>query len=217
MIVRQKAKGKRQKLWRFFSDASCPMPNAYRAQRGFTLVEMIVAVALFAVIMLVSVGALLSLVGANRKAQALQSVMNNLNMALDGMVRSIRMGTSYRCASSAPLDPNCANGGQSFFFEPYGGNPDNPSDDWSYFFDSNTHRLYKSENNGVNYFGLTAPEVTIDSMTFYVIGARRGTQDPQNVQPKIVITVKGTAGVLNAKTRSTFNIQATAVQRVLDL
>src|SRR3989338_5348699 len=97
--------------------------TAYRlpAQRGFTLIEMIVAVALFAVVMLVSVGALLSLVGANRKAQALQSVMNNLNIALDGMVRSIRMGTSYRCASSAPSDPNCQDGGQCFYFEPYGG------------------------------------------------------------------------------------------------
>ena len=186
-------------------------------ERGFTLVEMIVAVALFAVVMLVSVGALLSLVGANRKAQALQSVMNNLNIALDGMVRSIRMGTTYRCDSSAPSDPNCQDGGQSFYFESYGGDGDDVSDDWMYSYDPNTRRLYKSVENGANRIALTAPEITIDSMTFYVIGARRGAQDPQNVQPKIVITVKGTAGVLNAKTRSTFNIQATAVQRVLDL
>src|SRR3989344_8697452 len=53
--------------------------------RGFTLVEMIVAIALFSIVMVVSVGALLALVTANRKAQALQSVMNNLNIALDGM------------------------------------------------------------------------------------------------------------------------------------
>ena len=63
------------------------------ADSGFTLVEMIVAVALFAVVMLISVAALLALVDANRKAQALQSVMNNLNIALDGMVRSVRMGS----------------------------------------------------------------------------------------------------------------------------
>src|SRR3989338_5238251 len=63
--------------------------------RGFTLVEMIVAIGLFSVVMVVCVGALLSLVNANRKAQALQSVMNNLNIALDGMARSVRMGNTY--------------------------------------------------------------------------------------------------------------------------
>src|SRR5882672_10508798 len=63
--------------------------------RGFTLVEMIVAVALFAIVMLVCVGALLALVGANKKVHALQSVMNNLNVTLDGMVRQIRMGSNY--------------------------------------------------------------------------------------------------------------------------
>src|SRR3989344_5257439 len=78
-----------------FSRASCLVSRASRAQRGFTLVEMIVAIALFSVVMIVCVGALLALVNANRKAQALQSVMNNLNIALDGMVRSVRMGNSY--------------------------------------------------------------------------------------------------------------------------
>ena len=63
-----------------------------RDERGFSLVEMIVAVTLFAVVMLVSVGALLSLVNATRKARALESVMNNLNVTLDSMVRSLRMG-----------------------------------------------------------------------------------------------------------------------------
>src|SRR3989338_2524865 len=57
--------------------------NTYRASRGFTLVELIVSIGLFAIVMLISVGALLALTGANRKAQALQSVMNNLNVALD--------------------------------------------------------------------------------------------------------------------------------------
>src|SRR3989338_1985894 len=78
--------------------------------RGFTLVEMIVSVALFATVMLVSVGALLSLMGANRKAQALQSVMNNLNVALDGMVRSIRMGSNYHCgAGTFSATQDCQN------------------------------------------------------------------------------------------------------------
>ena len=185
--------------------------------RGFTLVEMIVAVALFAIVMLISTGALLALVGANRKAQALQSVMNNLNMALDGMIRSIRMGHLYRCGSSNPADPNCSSGGDIFYFESFEGTPA-IGDDWAYAFDTTgvlcgINRLCKSEDNGGTFYPLTAPEITIDAMDFRVIGATRGDLD----QPKVVITLKGTAGARSVRTQTTFSIQATAVQRTLDL
>ena len=71
--------------------------------------------ALFAIVMLIASATLLSLVAANRKAEALQSVMNNLNISLDEMVRNVRMGSNYRCNSQAepvpPADGDCAGGG----------------------------------------------------------------------------------------------------------
>src|SRR3954469_14193570 len=95
--------------------------------RGFTLVEMIVSVALFAIVMLVCVGALLALVGANRKVHALQSVMNNLNVTLDGMVRDIRMGSTYdgsgACSGNSGGTADCTGGGTQFSYEPYGNGP----------------------------------------------------------------------------------------------
>ncbi|MEK7093249.1 MAG: type II secretion system protein, partial [Patescibacteria group bacterium] len=101
-------------------------PKTYKLSRGFTLIEMIVSVGLFAVVMIICVAALLSLVDANKKAQAIQSVMNNLNVAVDGMVRSIRMGTNYHCGtdlsvtSGLPSSRDCAYPGESFFqFEPF--------------------------------------------------------------------------------------------------
>ncbi len=193
--------------------------RGFRSQRGFTLVEMIVAVALFAVVMLVSVGALLSLSGANRKAQALQSVMNNLNIALDGMVRSIRMGSNYHCGGGDfTQTQDCQNGDAVLAFEPFGGNPTNPSDQWIYRFDTTgtycgKNRICKSEDGGAHNFAITAPEITIESMKFYVVG----TTQRDLVQPKVVMTIKGTAGATNVQTKTTFNIQATAVQRLLDL
>ena len=194
--------------------------STYRSIRtvdshGFTLVEMIVAVGLFTVVMLVSMGALLSLTGANRKAQALQSVMNNLNVALDGMVRSARMGSNYHCGSGTYLgdgSDNCAGGGTQLVFEPFGGNPMS-SDQWVYSYNSATKRVYKSVDGGNHTFAITAPEVTIDSMTFYVIGTKRS----DFFQPKIVMVAKGTAGAASSKTRTSFSIQATAIQRLLDL
>lgn len=184
---------------------------------GFTLVEMIVAIALFAVVMLIAVGALLSLTGANRKAQALQSVMNNLNIALDGMVRNIRMGTNYQCGGG-DAQGNCSGGGTFFTFKP---NPDvSNASAWIYRFDSvgtycGAHRICRSQD-GTTYTAITAPEVSIDSgSVFYVVGAQAG--DPSFIQPKVIIVVKGTAGALSLKTKTTFHIQASAVQRELDL
>src|SRR3989344_2636018 len=196
------------------------------SEAGFTLVEMIIAVALFAVVMLIAIGALLSIIDANRKAQALQSVINNLNVALDGMVRTIREGSNYRCGSSSPSNPDCVtSGGTSFYLESHGGSSANPNDDWLYWFaedERGVGRIYKSEDGTLaNGIPITAPEVTIENMTFYVIGARRDTNGDgvtdEFRQPKVMIVIKGTAGAIRSAVTTTFQIQATAVQRVLDI
>ena len=180
---------------------------------------MIVAVALFAVVMAVCVGALLSLISANRKAQALQSVMNNLNIALDGMARSVRMGSEYNgsVGCTGPVDgayPNdCPTGSTQLSFRPYGSLPSDPV--WVYRFThdgSGIGRIEKSDN-GVDFIPITASEVSIDDMLLYVVG----TNEHDTVQPKVVIVIKGSAGVPGSSARTTFHIQATAVQRLLDL
>lgn len=72
-----------------------------RAQFGFTLIEMIVSLALFSVVVTVAIGALLMVVGANDELQGEQSVMTGLSFALDSMSREIRTGTGYVCVTSA--------------------------------------------------------------------------------------------------------------------
>jgi type II secretory pathway pseudopilin PulG len=190
-------------------------PQHQRAQtRGFTLIELTVSVALFIVIMLVSVGALLSLVEANRKARALESVINNLNITLDGIVRAARMGTRFNCGGSSIPDPssgaNCPEGTTTFSFAPYGSDDDVQAERFVYTFSNG--QLYRSMQGGSNPVAITAPEVSISDMTFYVVGTIEGDV----VQPKVVMVVKGTAGQTES-TQSTFYIQATAVQRTLDI
>ena len=200
---------RRRKKENSFASARVP-----QGSRGFTLIEMIVSTALFAVVMLVSVTALLSLVDANRKTQALHSVMNNLNIALDSMVRALRMGSVYHCGGGEySLARDCGNGDTVLAFEAFGGDRGDAGDQWVYLYDVSTKRIYKSENSGQNSIAITSPSVTIDSMKFYVIGTTPGDTS----QPKVVISIKGTAGADKVKTRTTFHIQATAVQRALDL
>ncbi len=217
------------------------LATGYKPQAGFTLIEMIVSVGLFAVVMLISVAALLSLVDANKKAQAIQSVMNNLNVAIDGMVRSVRMGTNYHCGqeqaavTGLPTPRDCAYPGESFFqFEPFrdcsaqdtncDANGNVPPTSYYYQVDTigckPVGRLYRS-TEGLQGIAITAPEVSIDSVKFFVTcscPARAGYScTPDSIQPKVLMDIKGTAGATKVTIQTTFRIQATAVQRILDI
>lgn len=66
-------------------------------QKGFTLVEMMVAVGLFAIVMLVTTSVILSVINGNRKVQSINSVVNNLNFSIESMVRDIKTGYWYMC------------------------------------------------------------------------------------------------------------------------
>jgi len=188
-----------------------------------------VSVTLFVVVMLVAVGALLSLVDANRKARALESVMNNLNIAVDGMVRNIRMGNTFNCGGDTIPNPasgaDCGNGGDDrFSFAAFGSNPTLNAERWVYYFAddaSGVGRLWRSRESETP-IAITAPEVDIDVVNsrFYVVGTPRASADqlnPNTTQPKVIFVIKGTAGRAGTRSETTFYIQATAVQRVLDL
>lgn len=65
--------------------------------RGFTLIEMIVSLAVFAVVVTITGGALLTLIATNQRFHYEQSIMTNLSFALDSMTRELRMGYNYVC------------------------------------------------------------------------------------------------------------------------
>ncbi len=178
--------------------------------KGFTLIEIMVAVTLFSVVMLVSMGALLSLIDASKRAQAIQSVMNNLNVSLDGMVRALRMGQKYEVTDS----------GHTLTFTPFGKDPSNSGDSWVYSFIEDADGIgriwkrYQPDGFGAAIdVPLTAIEVDIDYLQFY-----KTTEVPGDLlQPRVVVIVRGKAGFDKLKTTTHFNIQASATQRLLDL
>lgn len=166
-------------------------------QKGFTLVEMIVAIFVFSVVMVVSTGALVSIIGANRKAQSVKSVMNNVAFSLDSMTRALRVGTDYHCDGSS-----CSrDGGDSLAFTDVDGR------EVEYRLNSTTDQIER-EIDGGGFQALTAPEVTVDRLMFYVDGV-----DSEG-QPRVLIVVSGRAGV--GRSETTFDIQTLVSQRTLD-
>lgn len=170
--------------------------------RGFTLIEMLTAVSIFAVIMVISMGSILGIFEANRKARALRAVVSNLNLAIESMSKEMRFGKSYHCGNGSIYNPqNCASGGSSLAFQASDGT-------WvQYSFNNNS--IYQSVDNG-NSIPLTAPEVVVDDLSFYTLGTAVGDA----YHPKIIMKVKVHAGT--GKSRSDFVVQTMVSQRDTD-
>ena len=183
-----------------------------KRQNGFTLIELMVAISVFAIVMLISTGSILSVFDANRKSQTLRTVMDNLNFTMEGMTRAIRFGTSYHCNKNitpiaSPLD--CASGADSLVFK------DANNAQVVYKFDQVSGRIARSVNGGPDYF-VTSPDITINRLTFRVFGSLPYSNSPHDLfQPQVIIVINGLAGA-KASSQSAFNLETTVSQRLFD-
>ncbi len=64
---------------------------------GFTLIESMVSVAIFSIIMVIGVSALLSVSSANKKSRNLRTVIDSFNYVVEDMSRNFKLGSSYHC------------------------------------------------------------------------------------------------------------------------
>lgn len=179
-----------------------------KTNQGFTLIEIMTAVTIFAVVMTISMGSILGVFDTNRKSEALKAVMDNLNLAVESMSREIRFGSNYSCNPAFPIpDPptssNCSFGEDSIAFK---GN-----DGRVIVYRLNGTGIEKSTDGGSNFLPVTATEISISDLTFYVLGALSGDQ----LQPKVLIKIKGTAGVKDID-QTDFTVQTLVSQRRLD-
>jgi len=165
-----------------------------RDTRAFTLVELLVSIAIFTIIMIFAMGGIIAILDAYKKTQSIQSAMTNLNFALETMTRDIRFGTDYSCASPC-------NDISVVFRE------DNENIPIEFSLDEGA---IIRKVDGVNQ-DLTAnvDNVSIENMDFYTQGIGVG-----NGQPKVTIVITGRAGF--GETASEFTLQTTVSQRILD-
>ncbi|MEA2112536.1 MAG: type II secretion system protein [Patescibacteria group bacterium] len=181
---------------------------------GFTLVEMITAVAIFSMVMVIAMGALLAVLNANKQNQAIQTAVNNLSLAMEMMSREIRVGYTYHCGTTGAITDtrNCSAGETYLALEPFDGNPTDVGDQVVYRLLGN--RIQRSDDSGANFLNLTASAVVLQELKFYVSGS--STSD--NVQPRVLITVSGYVdlGSIGDRGKSYFNLQTTASQRLID-
>lgn len=186
----------------------------YASSRGFTLIELLVASTLFSIVMIVSIGSLVSINDSNKKSQISRTVIDNLNFAMENMTRNMRVGSDYHCDYGvAPITSprDCASGADSFVFEGYKGKVSNTGDQIVYRLNNTTRQIESSSNSGNTFIPITAPELSIDVLQFYTTGA--SVNDGK--QPRVVITITGTA-TFKTGIQTKINLQSTVSQRKLD-
>lgn len=203
-------------------------------QKGFTLIEMIVSLGVFAVVVTITTGALLMLIFTNQRYQYEQNIMSNLSFAIDSMTREMRMGYNYYCESAATASTsifglnaghesqgtstkNCASGrsgakvhGVSFY---EGGDSVTGSgvNRILYFYHADTKKLYRRVGDFAAE-SLISDAVQITEADFFVTGAGAGSG-----QPTITIYLKAKATEDTAASPRTYSIQTTVSQRALDI
>lgn len=180
-----------------------------KRNKGFTLIELMVSVSVFIIVMVISMGSILSVIDANRKSQSLRSVMDNLNYTLESMTRSIRFGTSYHCdinqgIVSMPRD--CAGGASSIAVRSSSG--------VQVVYKLVNGRLVRTLNGTTDYY-LTGSDVTITKANFWVTGSDPYASGANLSQPRVVVVLSGYVGIKQT-THSTFTIETTISQRLFD-
>ena len=173
--------------------ASWRGPHVSKSGTGYTLIELVVAIGLFALVMTLASGGYLMMIATNRQAEALSTGINNLSFAIESMTRDIRTGSGY-----------CATGCSSTSFS---------------FTDAGGSKVTYGFSGGAltkNGAALTDPSVTVSSLTFYTSGLSSYTASGDRYQPNVTIVVSGSVSSGPGKT-SSFTVESGATMRGTDI
>lgn len=216
-----------------------------KVQAGFTLIEMIVSLAVFSVVVTISVGALLVLIASNEQLQNEQSVMTNLSFALDSMTREIRTGVYYYCDSA----PNYASGGPNNIFNSTNnqdsilgtttqdcatGRPNNATgnvhgvsfieagdsitqgaDRILYFHERGTGQIFRRVGTGAAQ-SIVSSGIFVSDVEFHVTGSEPLSEDSSALdQPLVTVYIE--ARERDDIEAKVYRIQTTVSQRTLDI
>ncbi len=198
--------------------------------RGYTIIETMIAISLFIVITTVGMTSLLNANLVYRKSQNMRSIIDNLNYVMEDMSKNMRTGSKFRCFRSGDslntteaggVSRSCPNGWALAFESPLG-SASTSSDQWVYYLRLDTNvtpnvtRIYKSTNSMTDFFQVTSSEIEIDSdaSSFSVLGAEPvSALDTQ--QPLITIRLVGN---IRYKTVDTpFSLQTSVSSRYVDI
>ncbi len=195
--------------------------------KGFTLIEVMIAMAIFTIVITIGMDAVLGAMQQHAVNQNTRTVMDSLNFTMEEMARNIRLSTNLRCQNEGDPDvydvttdmvtpQNCSLGNAELLMNDFQGKL------LKYTFSSDNTISRRKEDpvsGGLNYSienSISPPEVIIDTTRsgFTVRGAIPTGTGGDTGQPTVVIRIAGT--VTTGTNSSDFAIQTTVTLRALD-
>lgn len=192
-------------------------------EKGFSLVEMLVAVGIFMSIMTIAITALVSIIGANKKAQAIKGTIDSVTFAVEDISRGMVLGTNYKCSldKGGTFQGDCPGGGNAVSYL----SGDGSGDTVTYIFngvssDPNASGIIikKTSNpaTGETRVDLISQDsgINISNMKFYVLGVDNegAVQQSDRTQPRVILTISGIVSVKGSNDTE-FDLQTSFSQR----
>jgi prepilin-type N-terminal cleavage/methylation domain-containing protein len=200
--------------------------GAAASDAGFTLVELLVSLALFTIVVVAAVGSLYTINQASAKVGAMRTVLDNLNFATESMSRTIRTGSGIVCGgvsnTNGQTQPNCAFG-----------NTNGPAQEISFTSTlagdegvldyrrvvipgsaTNAHEIQKCQvqnNTPLNCVAVTSPNIDVTQLYFFVDGVGKG----DGKQPSVTMIMQGVASA-GTNNVAPFAIQTFISQRAAE-
>ena len=83
-----------------------PKTQHLRSNAGFTLIEVLVSIGLFAIIVAIAIGGLTRALRAQRQVASLLAASSNVSLVLEQMAREMRIGSGFFCDRDALGNPD---------------------------------------------------------------------------------------------------------------
>lgn len=174
--------------------------NKTKNCKGITLIEIMISLAIFAIVLVGVVNLFISLLKKQKDLMDRAYVLNSLSYTMEYMSKSIRMAQKDLTGSCIAPGKNFEQVGSSLRFKSYN------DECQEFFLDSKILKV--SKNNVVH--NLTPSNILVDELNFAVVGEVQ-TDD---TQPKVSFSMKAKAQ--NGQISPLF-IQTTVSQRMLDI
>jgi prepilin-type N-terminal cleavage/methylation domain-containing protein len=195
---------------------------------GFTLVEIMVAISIFAIVALVATDAFITADRVSKKAQAMKTVIDNLHFALNAISFNLQQGGTYHCILDSELSSLPANESGLSAYGNYGrdcaaseaGAADNEGGPAIVFRSPKSGEsktiIYKFQDNGIWYWEsglddfirITIDNLKIERLRFYVHNA-----EVAKATPRVFFTIAGVAE-LGQGFRTPFQLQTVVSERI---
>ncbi len=202
--------------------------------KGFTVIEMVVAVGIFTILATMSMGAIYEVNKTNNVTRKLRSAMDNLSFAMEDMTRNIRLGSDYHCGGGdVSVSGDCSTSSFSYLLAIRGvENTDQGDENRIVYYigqDTNGSYVIKKSLGISNNFDPNDPslhtltsavDVQIDPnhSGFQVIGSSVPASNlvaDTDGQARVIIRLSGTATYQDVTIP--FNLETTVSKRQLDM